>query len=70
MHCGQPVIVGTPVDETRTNMRTSVQGNKMKGYNVENTGPVYDVRFFRGFYTALDNSLALEKPAVEPDLEE
>ena len=60
----------TPLDEGQTKLRTSVQGSRMKGFIVRDTGPVYDVRFFRGFYTALDHSLTLESPAVEPVPEE
>ncbi len=56
----------TPIDESQTNMRTSIQGSRMKGYNVKDTGPVHDVRFYRGFYTALDKSLTMESGVEEP----
>jgi hypothetical protein len=56
-----------PLGDTETKIRTSVQRIKMRGNRVEETGPVYDGRFFVGFYTHLDKALSLEAETVEPE---
>lgn len=58
------------LSESETKIRTSVQGNRMKGDNVEETGSVYDARFFSGFYSALDKALSLQTEPLESVPEE
>jgi len=57
----------TPVTDTETKIRTSVHGSRMKGDNVEETGSVYDARFFLGFYNALGKAMSLQSPAAESE---